>query len=111
SGVEAGMSIGPQTGIGDAPETMPVTVPKPAKNLPPAGVRRHEAALAIVSPDDSAPDLPAGGLRRLIRRGIQRALDIVMSLAGLLAVAPLMAMLAAIIRADTSGPVIYRQVR
>lgn len=40
-----------------------------------------------------------------------RALDLVLSLAGLVALAPLMLAIAAWVRADTPGPVVYRQVR
>lgn len=52
-----------------------------------------------------------GFRRRVLAMGLKRALDIVCSLAGLLALAPLMMLIGVLIKLDTPGPVFYRQTR
>ena len=98
-----------------------------------AATNGHAAGTAPTATDDTAgaharafssPDQgwPATGLavsavveteigKPILQRAAKRALDIGFSLAALLLSAPVMATLAAIIRLDSKGPVLYRQVR
>jgi lipopolysaccharide/colanic/teichoic acid biosynthesis glycosyltransferase len=65
--------------------------------------------------DDSESDNPAGwvgrGRRRLYRAGIKRALDLLASLLLIVLLLPLMLVVAALVRLDSPGPVLFRQRR
>jgi lipopolysaccharide/colanic/teichoic acid biosynthesis glycosyltransferase len=79
-------------------------------------VRRYEHSVAAgaaagVSPVDPLLEaLPAGRTTR-VRRVAKRALDIAGSLGFLLAFSPLFAVIAALVKATSPGPVFFRQVR
>jgi Undecaprenyl-phosphate glucose phosphotransferase len=64
---------------------------------------------------DDIDGIPVLGVRRfgLTRssRAVKRTFDVVFSLVALLAVAPLMALIALAVRLDSSGPVLFRQTR
>jgi exopolysaccharide biosynthesis polyprenyl glycosylphosphotransferase len=64
---------------------------------------------------DDIDGIPVLGVRRfgLTRssRALKRTFDLVFSLAALLAVAPLMALIVLAVRLDSSGPVLFRQTR
>jgi lipopolysaccharide/colanic/teichoic acid biosynthesis glycosyltransferase len=57
------------------------------------------------------PDLPPRGPRAAASRAIKRGLDIAGSAALLVAVAPVLAVIAALVRASSPGAVLFRQVR
>ena len=52
-----------------------------------------------------------GFSRRAITMGLKRLMDLVLSAAGLVALAPLFSLVALLIRFDSPGPVFYRQTR
>src|SRR5262249_57972198 len=53
------------------------------------------------------PAIPMGGLRYLVKRSI----DLAGALTGLLLLAPVLAIIALLIRLDSRGPALFRQVR
>jgi exopolysaccharide biosynthesis polyprenyl glycosylphosphotransferase len=63
----------------------------------------------------SVEGLPLIGLPRVVltpsQRRLKRAMDIVLSFIGLMLLAPLFALLAILIKLDSRGPVLFRQVR
>jgi sugar transferase EpsL len=59
-------------------------------------------------PDEPRPD---GVSRRLLRRDVKRAMDILLAAIGLVLLGPLMAVLAIVIRLKMGSPVLFRQVR
>ncbi len=67
--------------------------------------------LSIDSLRPSALIFSTGFRRRLTSLVSKRLLDVVVSVAGLVALIPLFALVAAVIRLDSSGPVFYRQIR
>ena len=52
-----------------------------------------------------------GFRRRILAMGLKRAADVLVSFAGLVTLSPLMALIGALIKLDTPGPVFYRQTR
>jgi sugar transferase (PEP-CTERM system associated) len=67
--------------------------------------------LSIDSLRPSALIFSTGFRRRLTSRVSKRLLDVVVSVVGLVALIPLFAVVAAVIKLDSPGPVFYRQVR
>jgi exopolysaccharide biosynthesis polyprenyl glycosylphosphotransferase len=63
----------------------------------------------------SVEGLPLIGLPRVVltpsQRRLKRAMDVVLSFIGLVVIAPLLALLAILIKLDSRGPVLFRQVR
>jgi lipopolysaccharide/colanic/teichoic acid biosynthesis glycosyltransferase len=57
------------------------------------------------------PDLAADGLRRRASDAIKRGIDVGASLALLLVLAPLLGLIAALVKLTSRGPVLFRQVR
>jgi lipopolysaccharide/colanic/teichoic acid biosynthesis glycosyltransferase len=57
------------------------------------------------------PDGAVDAAKPVLQRAAKRSLDVILSLAALLVSSPVMGMLAAIIRLDSKGPVLYRQIR
>jgi len=63
------------------------------------------------APVDSLLETPPGTLRMKLRHGIKRGLDIVGSVWLLVALAPLFAVVAGLVKCTSPGPVFFRQVR
>ena len=57
------------------------------------------------------PDLPLDHQRRRVSDGLKRGIDVLASLALLVALAPLLALIAALVRLTSPGPILFRQVR
>jgi lipopolysaccharide/colanic/teichoic acid biosynthesis glycosyltransferase len=85
---------------------MGLTPAQPAKGLAVATLDRAEPHLALVEP---SPE-PARTQGRF-SGGVRRALDLMVAGAVLLALSPLLAILAIVIRIDSKGPVLFRQRR
>jgi exopolysaccharide biosynthesis polyprenyl glycosylphosphotransferase len=68
-------------------------------------------ATALGTQDGHATLLVSSGPLRLRHRMVKRALDLAVSIVGLIALAPLMILLAIAIKLDSRGPVLFRQLR
>jgi lipopolysaccharide/colanic/teichoic acid biosynthesis glycosyltransferase len=80
--------------------------PSPAS----ASSKPHDARPDGPEPDAAAVEVLVAGRGRLARAS-KRLTDVVLAAAGLAIAAPLLVLLALLIRLDSAGPVLYRQIR
>lgn len=112
-----GMSVGPQTAAGDESfqSGVPVLVngTTHGTNGTTNGITKTRQRLgAVALAGARSADAEAAGDRQRVALGVaKRAIDVVLSLVGLVVTAPMVAVFAAIIRLDSKGPVLYRQMR
>ncbi len=74
-------------------------------------VHLHPGANAAAAPDTAIADLPGGTEGTPVREALKRALDIAGSLLLLTALAPVYAVVAALVKLTSPGPVFFRQER
>jgi sugar transferase (PEP-CTERM system associated) len=67
--------------------------------------------LSVESLRPSAVIFSSGFKQHMVSRAVKRLVDILVSISGLLIMLPLFLLIAALIKIDSSGPVIYRQTR
>lgn len=109
------MSVGPQT-AGDESFQSGVAVLVNGTSHGTSGTtngitKTRERLGAVALAGGLSDDAEAADRKRVTLSAAKRAIDVVLSLVGLVLAAPMVAVFAAIIRLDSKGPVLYRQMR